>query len=77
MADEFTIESKIADVIKVRHVAHGHRFTFRVLMQPSGLRILRGGPVQENDRAGVSSEFLRKRARTFAEREAREADLID
>jgi hypothetical protein len=77
MADEFTIESRTTEVIKVRHVAHRHRFTFRVLIQPSGLRILRCGPIQDNEATDVPAALLKKRARSFAEREARKAGLID
>jgi hypothetical protein len=77
MVNEFTIESRTTEVIKVRHVAHGHRFTFRVFEQPSGLRILRGGPIQANERASLPPELFRKGARSSAEREARKADLID
>jgi hypothetical protein len=75
--DEFAIESLTAEVVKVRHGAHRHRFTFRVLIQPSGLRILRGGPIQENEATNVPAMLLRRRARAFAEREARKAGLID
>jgi hypothetical protein len=30
VADEFTIESRTADAIRVRHLAHGHCFIFTV-----------------------------------------------
>jgi hypothetical protein len=76
MVDEFTIESRTTEVIKVRHVAHGHRFTFHVSEQPYGRR-LRVGPVQANENAPLPSIAFKAGARAFAEREARKADLID
>jgi len=38
---------------------------------------LRGGPIQENEATNVPALLLRKRARAFAEHEARKAHLID
>jgi hypothetical protein len=77
MANDFTIESRTADAIQVRHVRHGHRFTFRVFKQPSGLRVLPGAVIQSNERADLPAELFRKGARALAKFEARKAGLID
>jgi hypothetical protein len=76
MVDEFTIESRTIEVIKVRHVAHRHRFTFHISELPYGRR-LRAGLIEANDKAPLPSLAFKARARIFAEREARKADLID
>ena len=34
MIDEFTIESRTTNAIKVRHLAHGHRYAFHVTGEP-------------------------------------------
>jgi hypothetical protein len=76
MVDEFTIESSTAEAITVRHVWQGHRFTYRVWMQPHG-RVLRAGLRQDNEKAPLPSAAYCPLARFFAEREARKAGLID
>ena len=76
MVDEFTIENRTAEAITVQHVWHGHRFTFRVWMQPRG-RTLRAGLRQDNEEATLPSAAYCPLARFFAEREARKAGLID
>ncbi|SDR63914.1 hypothetical protein SAMN05519103_09177 [Rhizobiales bacterium GAS113] len=76
MADEFTVESQTTEAIKVRHVVYGHRYTFRVWEHPRH-RMLRAGLVHTNAKASLPSTAFQTAARTFAEREARKADLID
>jgi len=76
MADEFTIENQTVEAITVRHVWQGHRYTFRVWNQPCG-RVLRAGLMQENEKAPGPVAAYSSLARTCAEREAREAALID
>jgi|HubBroStandDraft_4_1064222.scaffolds.fasta_scaffold203993_1 hypothetical protein len=71
MAEEFKIESRTDSALKVRHVATGHRFMFRVLEPSRGRRILRGTAA---DRAAKAYE---RAARAFAEQEARKVGLID
>ncbi|SEF15053.1 hypothetical protein SAMN05444161_9157 [Rhizobiales bacterium GAS191] len=76
MADEFVIESRTANTIKVRHLAHGHRYTFHVKTEASR-RILRVGLGQRNRKASLPITAFETAARTFAEREATKAGLID
>ncbi|SDR52606.1 hypothetical protein SAMN05519103_04546 [Rhizobiales bacterium GAS113] len=76
MTDEFTVESRTAEHITVRHVAHGHRYTFHV-KEDANRRTLRGGLRQRNRKAYLPITAFETAARTFAEREARKADLID
>ncbi|SDR49698.1 hypothetical protein SAMN05519103_03973 [Rhizobiales bacterium GAS113] len=52
MADEFTVESRTTEAIKVRHVVYGHRYTFRVWDHPRH-RMLRAGLVQRNRKASL------------------------
>jgi hypothetical protein len=77
MVDEFTVEIMTTEAIKVRHVAHCHRFTFHVCDQLLPLRTLRVGWVQANENASLPSAAFKASARAFAEREARKAGLID
>jgi hypothetical protein len=77
MTDEFIIESRTIEAIKVRHAAHGHRYTFIVTEVPPNARALRLGPAQPNAKALLPSAAFATAARAFAEREARKADLID
>ena len=76
MGNEFTIESRTTKVLKVRHVASGLRYTFRVSEPESGhqalISVSPGRPSTRPVRAA-----LEKAARAFAEREARKAGLID
>ena len=65
------------EAIKVRHAAHGHRYTFIVTEVPPNARVLRLGPAQPNAKASLPSAAFATAARAFAEREARKADLID
>jgi hypothetical protein len=76
MADEFTIESRTVETIRVRQVRHSHRYIFAV-QKLHGRRLLWAGPIFGNAKASVSAMMLMGAARTFAEREARKADLID
>ncbi|SEE03159.1 hypothetical protein SAMN05444161_4671 [Rhizobiales bacterium GAS191] len=76
MTDEFTIESRTANTIKVRHVAHGHRYVFHVT-EEANRRILRVGLGQRNRKASLPITAFETAARAFAEREAKKADLID
>ena len=63
-------------MIRVRHLRYEHRFIFTV-MRIGGRRILWSGPMFGNAKASVSAATLFGAARTFAEREARAAGLID
>ena len=75
MADEFTIESRTANGIKVRHLAHGRRYTFHV-EEGTNRRILRVGLGQRSRKASLPSTAFETAARTFAEGEARKVGLI-
>jgi hypothetical protein len=71
MADEFTIESRTAEAIEVRHLARGHNlYTFRILQGKQGRRILKGAYRRQSSK-------VYERVMAFAEREARKAGLID
>ncbi|SDR59469.1 hypothetical protein SAMN05519103_06430 [Rhizobiales bacterium GAS113] len=74
MVEDFVTESRTAESIRVRHVAHGHRYTFYV--RPDA-RTLRLGPVDANTNTSLPTRPFQIAARAFAEREARKADLID
>jgi len=76
MADEFTIESKTVETLRVRHVPHGHRYNFAIRERP-GRRFLWVGPIIGNAKASVPALTLLGAARAFAEGEARKAGLID
>ena len=76
IADEFTIESRTADAIRVRHLAHGHQFIFTV-QEHHGRRRLWAGPVMGNAKARLRPTAFEDAARAFAEGEARRADIID
>jgi hypothetical protein len=75
-AEEFTIESRTANAITVRQVGHNHRYIFTV-QKLHGRRHLWAGPVFGNAKASVPAMMLMGAARTFAEREARKAEMID
>ena len=76
VADEFTIESRTADAIRVRHLAHGHRFIFTV-QEHHGRRRLWAGPMMGNAKARLRPTAFEDAARAFAEGEARKAGMID
>jgi hypothetical protein len=76
MTDEFTIESRTSDAIRIRHVRHSHRYIFTV-QKLRGRRLLWAGPIMGNAKASLPAITLVGAARTFAEREARKAGLID
>jgi len=76
VADEFTIESRTADAIRVRLLAHGHRFIFTV-QEHHGRRRLWAGPVMGNAKARLRPTAFEDAARAFAEGEARKAEMID
>jgi hypothetical protein len=76
MVNEFVIENCTVEVIRVRQVRHGHRYIFTV-QQLHGRRLLWAGPIFGNTRASVLATMLLGAARTFAEREARKAGLIN
>jgi hypothetical protein len=52
MTDEFTIESKTVQVVRVRHVPHGHRYIFTI-REREGRRLLEAGPFVGNTKASV------------------------
>ena len=78
MADEFAVESRTIDTIRVSHLRYDHRYIFTV-MRKGDRRILWSGPRFGNAKASVPAVTLTGAARTFAEREreARAAGLID
>jgi hypothetical protein len=76
MADEFTIESRTLQAIRVRQLRHSHRYIFTV-QKIRGRRLLWAGPVYGNAKASVPALTLMGAARAFAEREARKAEMID
>jgi hypothetical protein len=76
MADEFTLESRTANAVKVRHVEHGHRYTF-IVRERSGWRLLWTGQFLGNTYAPLPAMVFRDAARAFAEGDARKAGLID
>jgi hypothetical protein len=77
MADEFTIESRTAKELKVRHVETGRRFTFRVSGPSKTPRFLRRDYFLGRASSRAAREEVEKAAHTFAELEARKAGLID
>jgi hypothetical protein len=77
MAGKFTIESRTPKGLKVRHLASGFRFTFRVLKLKSGQRVLKGDFSPGSPSVRPLREILEPTARAFAVREARRTDLID
>jgi hypothetical protein len=77
MTVEFRIESRTATALKVRHLATGNRFTFRVSDRRKKPHYLRrdyspGIPSKRAVRAKIEEV-----AHAFAEHEARKAGLID
>jgi hypothetical protein len=77
MADKFMIESRTAKALKVRHLATGNGFTFRVSDRNKKPRFLR-----RDYSPGIASKRalrakIEKAAHAFAELEARKAGLID
>jgi hypothetical protein len=76
MPDEFTIESRTVEAIRVRQVRHNHRYIFTV-QKLRGRRLLWTGPIFGNAKASVPAMMLMGAARNFAEREARKAEMID
>jgi hypothetical protein len=76
LADEFAIELRTVDTMRLRHLRFGHRFIFSV-NRIGGRRILGSGPIFGNAKAPVSAGMLMGAAWIFAEREARAAGLID
>jgi hypothetical protein len=76
MTDEFIIESRTAEDIMVRHVAHGHRYAFHVT-EEHHRELLCVGPVQTCGKTSLPRSAFQRAARAFAEREARKAGLID
>jgi len=77
MSDEFTVESKGADAIEVRHIGEGHLYRFPIVEGQRVRHKLADGPRSENQNAKRESVFFAIQARIFAEREARKAGLID
>jgi hypothetical protein len=76
MVDEFMIESRTADGLRIRHVRHSHRYIFTV-QNLRGRRLLWAGPAIGNAKASVPATTLRDAASAFAEAQARKAGLID
>ena len=78
MAGEFEVEKIEPSFVSIRHLAEGHRYTFQVAEKPDVRQILSDSVImRENGSAphgGLSYQF---QARTFAEREARKAGMID
>ena len=76
MAHKFTLVSRTPKMLKVRHVASGLRYTFRVSDAEAGRHILISVPPGRPSTRSVRA-VLEKAALSFAQREARKADLID
>jgi hypothetical protein len=78
MANEFMIESRSSTAITVRHVAHGHRYSYGFKKKSlTGVPILCGKLVEAKKGASRPATLFCGKARAFAEREARKAGLID
>jgi hypothetical protein len=76
MAHKFTLVSRSTKMLKVRHVGSGLRYTFRISEASAGRHVLTSVPPDRPSTRSVR-EVLEKAALSFAEREARKADLID
>jgi hypothetical protein len=76
MAHKFTLVSMTTKLLKVRHVASGLRYTFHISEPKAGRQLLVSVPPSKPSTRSVRA-VLEKAALTFAEREARKADLID
>jgi hypothetical protein len=76
MAEQFTLESSTDEMVKVRHLTHGHHY-FYAIRNHEGRRLLGSGPTIGNAKASVPAMTLQDEARAFAEAEARKAKLID
>lgn len=76
MPHKFTLVSRTSKMLKVRHEASGLRYTFRISEPKAGRQILVSVPPRRPSTRSVRA-VLEKAALTFAEREARKADLID
>jgi hypothetical protein len=74
---KFTIESRTAKALKLRHLASGHSFTFRISEPKSGARILRGDYAPGRPTVRAVRQVLERAAHAFARRQARKAGLID
>ena len=78
MADEFQVENHGGSFITVRHVAEGHLYTLPTTQAFGGARTLSAEMILgKNDRAAHGPEDFARRARAFAEVEARKAGIID
>jgi hypothetical protein len=78
MADEFEIEKIEPSFLSIRHLPEGHRYTFHVAERDDGRHILSDSVImRENSRAAYGGLSYQFHARTFAEREARKAGMID
>jgi hypothetical protein len=76
MAHKFILVSRTTKTLKVRHVASGLRYTFRIAEPRPGVQILVSVPPLRPSTRPVRA-VLEKAAQIFAEHEARMADLID
>ena len=74
---EFAIDSRTANALKVRHVATGHCYTFRISDPTKRPRFLRRDYSPGHASTRSVREEIEKTAHAFAEREARKAGLID
>ena len=78
MGGEFAIEETGPGFISVRHVGEDHRYTFNVVKSRKGSRMLSQHVIRrEEHRALHPGRDYEMQARTFAEREAKKAGLID
>jgi hypothetical protein len=76
MTDEFMTESRTAEAIVVRHVAHGHRYAFHVSEEPHRSLVC-VGLAQTTGKSSLPRSAFQTAARAFAEREARKTGMID
>jgi hypothetical protein len=75
MAEQFDWVEGTKTAVSVRH-KEGHRYEFTVA-ERNGRRVLGEGDFRENGLAKHSASFFTQEARNFAEREARERQIID
>jgi hypothetical protein len=74
---EFKVESRTASALKARHLATGHRFTFRVSDRNERPRFLRRDYSPGHASTRSVREEIEKTAHAFAEGDARKAGMID
>jgi hypothetical protein len=77
LAHEFTVDRSTESTIEIRHIGEGHCYAFHVSNDRLERRSFRNPIVREGPRAAFNSKYLAAKARLFAEREGRIANIID